>query len=107
MVLHTWGQNLLFHPHVYCVVTGGGLSPDGTRWIAAREKYLLPVKVLGKIFCGKFLAMLDQAYRDGELDLAGSTAELSDPEAWRCFSAATPIASRSSTTASSTSPTGR
>ncbi len=46
MVLHTWGQNLLFHPHVHCVVTGGGLSTDATRWIAAREKYLLPVKVL-------------------------------------------------------------
>ena len=85
MVLHTWGQNLLFHPHVHCVVTGGGLSSDGTRWIAARETYLLPVKVLGKLFRGKFLAALDQAYRDGELDLAGSTAELSDPEAWRCL----------------------
>ena len=83
MVLHTWGQNLLFHPHVHCVVTGGGLSSDGTRWIAAREKYLLSVKVLGKLFRGKFLAALDQAYREGELDLAGSTAELSDPEAWR------------------------
>lgn len=85
MVLHTWGQNLLFHPHVHCVVTGGGLSSDGSRWIAAREKYLLPVKVLGKLFRGKFLAALDQAYRDGELDLAGSTAERSDPEAWHRF----------------------
>lgn len=85
MVLHTWGQNLLFHPHVHCVVTGGGLSSDGTRWIATREKYLLPVKVLGKLFRGKFLAALDQAYRDDELDLAGSTAELSAPEAWRRF----------------------
>jgi hypothetical protein len=84
-VLHTWGQNLVFHPHVHCVVTGGGLSPDGTRWIAAREKYLLPVKVLGKLFRGKFLAALDRAYRNGELDLAGSTAELADPEAWRRF----------------------
>lgn len=85
MVLHTWGQNLLFHPHVHCVVTGGGLSSDGTRWIAAWEKYLLPVKVLGRLFRGKFLAALDQAYRDGELDLAGSTAELCDSEAWRRF----------------------
>lgn len=70
---------------MHCVVTGGGLSSDRTRWIAAREKYLLPVKVLGKLFRGKFLAALDQAYRGGELDLAGSTAELSDPEAWRHF----------------------
>jgi hypothetical protein len=85
MVLHTWGQNLLFHPHVHCVVTGGGLSADGTHWIAAREKYLLPVKVLGKLFRGKFLAALDRAYQNGELDLAGSTASLADPEAWRRF----------------------
>ena len=62
---------------MHCVVTGGGLSSDGTRWIAAREKYLLPVKVLGKLFRGKFLAALDQAYEDGELDFAGSTAEMS------------------------------
>jgi hypothetical protein len=85
MVLHTWGQNLLFHPHVHCVVTGGGLSSDATRWIAAREEYLLPVKVLGKLFRGKFLAALDQTYRDGELDLAGTTAELADLSAWRRF----------------------
>jgi hypothetical protein len=85
MVLHTWGQNLLFHPHVHCVVTGGGLSSDATRWIAARERYLLPVKVLGKLYRGKLLAAIDQAYQDGKLDLAGSTAELADPEAWRRF----------------------
>ena len=85
MVLHTWGQNLLFHPHVHCVVTGGGLSTDATRWIAAREKYLLPVKVLAKLFRGKFLAALDQAYQNAELDLAGSTAELTNPEQWRRF----------------------
>jgi len=84
-VLHTWGQNLLFHPHVHCVVTGGGLSADGARWVCAREKYLLPVKVLGKLFRGKFLAALNRAFQNGELDLGGSTAELSDPEAWRRF----------------------
>lgn len=86
-VLHTWGQNLLFHPHVHCVVTGGGLSSDGTRWIAARQKYLVPVEVLGKLFRGKFLAALDKAHRDGELDLAGTTAELCDANAWRRFKA--------------------
>ena len=85
MVLHTWGQNLLFHPHVHCVVTGGGISCDGTRWIAARQRYLLPVKVLAKLFRGKFLAALDRAYQKGKLDLAGSTAELADPETWRRF----------------------
>ena len=75
-VLHTWGQNLLFHPHLHCVVTGGGLSPDGARWTSARQRYLLPVKVLGKLFRGKFLAGLQQAYRAGELRLTGSTASL-------------------------------
>lgn len=81
-VLHTWGQNLLLHPHLHCVVTGGGLSPNGARWIAGRERYLLPVKVLGKLFRGKLLARLDQAYRSGEIELRGSTAELNDPWVW-------------------------
>jgi hypothetical protein len=81
-VLHTWGQNMLFHPHLHCVVTGGGLSVDATRWVPGREEYLLPVKVLGKLFRGKFMAALQDAYNSGDLDLAGSTAELSDPVAW-------------------------
>ena len=84
-VLHTWGQNLLFHPHVHCVVTGGGLSADGQRWIPSRENYFLPVKVLGRLFRGKFLAALEKAYRGGKVDLAGSTAHLSDPATWRTF----------------------
>lgn len=84
-VLHTWGQNLLFHPHLHCVVTGGGLSLDGTRWVAGRERYLVPVQVLAKLFRGKFLAALERAYRDGTLALAGSTAALADPVAWRRF----------------------
>lgn len=83
MVLHTWGQNLLLHPHVHCVVTGGGLSADADRWIAARENYLVPVKALAKLFRGKFLAALERARDNEELDLAGSTAELADPQAWR------------------------
>ena len=84
-VLHTWGQNLLLHPHLHCVVTGGGLSPDGTRWVAARERYFLPVKALGKLFRGKFLAALHHARNDGELELEGSSAELADPIAWNAF----------------------
>jgi hypothetical protein len=51
-----------FHPHLHCVVTGGGLSPDGSRWVAARPGYLLPVKVLGRLFRGKFLAGVQEAY---------------------------------------------
>ncbi|MCP5090652.1 MAG: IS91 family transposase [Gammaproteobacteria bacterium] len=84
-VLHTWGQNLLFHPHVHCVVTGGGLSPDGASFIRARESYLLPVKVLGSLFRGKFLAALETAYKEGDLDLAGSTVELANSAAWQRF----------------------
>jgi len=81
-VLHTWGQNLLLHPHLHCVVTGGGLSSDGSRWITGRQRYLLPFKVLGKLFRGKFLALLERAYKDGQLKLAGSTAALADQVAW-------------------------
>jgi hypothetical protein len=81
-VLHTWGQNLLFHPHLHCVVTGGGLSSDGTRWVAGRDGYFLPVRVLGKLFRGKFLDALHSAWKQGELDLAGRTAELGDPVRW-------------------------
>jgi hypothetical protein len=84
-VLHTWGQNLLFHPHLHCVVTGGGLSPDGMRWLSTHESFLLPVKVLGRLFRGKFLHALEQARSEGQLNLAGSTAALEDPDAWRAF----------------------
>jgi hypothetical protein len=79
-ILHTWGQNLLFHPHLHCVVTAGGLSPDGQRWVSTRQGYLLPVKVLGRLFRGKFLAGLNTLYREGKLGFGGSTAELADPQ---------------------------
>lgn len=82
-ILHTWGQNLLFHPHLHCVVTGGGLSRDGQRWIPARSGYFLPVDVIGSLFRGKFLAGLKQAYRTGQLRLTGSVGQLACPEAFR------------------------
>lgn len=81
-VLHTWGQNLLLHPHLHCVVTGGGLSLDGSQWLAGRERYFLPVQVLSKLFRGKFLAWLERAYRDGQLALSGCTAALAQPSEW-------------------------
>ena len=81
-ILHTWGQNLLFHPHLHGVVTGGGLSPDGSRWIATRSGYLFPVKVLGRLFRGKFLAGLKEAYQAGQLTLGGSVADLAEPAAF-------------------------
>ena len=81
-VLHSWGRNLLFHPHLHCVVTGGGLAPDAQSWIASGQKFFLPVMVLAKLFRGKFLHHLDRAWQDGRLDLAGSSADLADPIVW-------------------------
>ncbi len=84
-ILHTWTQTLLHHPHIHCVVPGGGLSPDGSRWIACRDNFFLPVKVLSRVFRGKFLAFLDEAAQRGELRLSGSIASLSEPDAWATF----------------------
>jgi hypothetical protein len=74
-VLHTWGQNLAHHPHIHCVVPGGGLSSDHARWIPSRENFLLPVRVLSRVFRGKFLAFLRKAFRQGKLQLHGRFAE--------------------------------
>ena len=68
-VLHTWGQTLLHHPHVHCVVPAGGLSPDGMRWVHARPAFFLPVKVLSRVFRGKFVAGLRAAFRAGRLTM--------------------------------------
>jgi len=84
-ILHTWGSNLHFHPHLHCVVTGGGLSTDGTRWAHCRPNFFLPVKVLGKLFRGKFLAALQKARAAGKLHFGGSTASLADEYAWNTF----------------------
>jgi hypothetical protein len=82
-VLHTWGQNLLFHPHLHCVVTGGGLSLDGRRWVPTREGYFLPVQVLARLFRGKFLAQLKRLHQSGQLMLTGSVAHLAQPGAFQ------------------------
>jgi Putative transposase/Transposase zinc-binding domain len=82
-VLHTWGQNLLDHPHLHCVVPGGGLSPDGSRWIACRkEDFFLPVRVLSAVFRGKFLDGLKRAFHQGKLAFCGRLAELARPDAF-------------------------
>jgi hypothetical protein len=73
-VLHTWGQTLQFHPHVHCVVPGGVLAPDRTRFIESRPHFFLPVRVLSRVFRGKFLAALRAAYARGELRLGGRDA---------------------------------
>src|ERR1019366_1665418 len=63
-VLHTWNQKLGLHPHVHCVVPAGGLSLDHTRWVKSRYRFFLPIKVLSRVFRGKFVAGLRQAFRD-------------------------------------------
>ena len=63
-ILHTWGQNLLFHPHIHCVIPGGGLSPDHTHWIHPRYPFFLPIKVLSKVFRGKFVDGLEARCTD-------------------------------------------
>jgi hypothetical protein len=78
-VLHTWGQNLLFHPHLHCVVTGGGLSHNAERWVPTRQDYLFPVRVLSRLFRGKFLSELQKANAEGRLAFKGSTAHLAHP----------------------------
>ena len=72
MVLHTWGQRLQHHPHVHCVVPMGGLAPDGARWIHARPRFFLPIPVLRKLFRGKLVAGLRDAFRDGRLAFPGA-----------------------------------
>lgn len=66
-ILHTWGQNLCLHPHIHCVVPGGGLSADGSRWIACKRGFFLPVRVLSKVFRGKFINLLRRARDSGQL----------------------------------------
>jgi hypothetical protein len=78
-VLHTWGQNLALHPHVHCVVTGGGLAPGASRWVAGRTDYFLPVRVLSRVFRGKFLAGLRAAFRHGRLRFSGRQTALARP----------------------------
>ncbi|MBK8539552.1 MAG: IS91 family transposase [Ardenticatenia bacterium] len=75
-VLHTWGQKLDHHPHVHCLVPGGGLSPEGERWIPALPDFFLPVRVLSRVFRGKCLDLLTRAARDGQLHQAGGTRVL-------------------------------
>ena len=66
-VLHTWGSNLLHHPHLHCVIPGGGLSPDGKRWISCRPGFFLPVRVLSRLFRRLFLEHLQHAFDAGKL----------------------------------------
>lgn len=84
-VLHTWGQNLMHHPHLHCVVSGGGLSPDRSHWIASRKHYFLPVRVLSRVFRNKFCRLLKRAFPRGELQFFGELESLANVEAFQRF----------------------
>ena len=81
-VLHTWGQTLHHHPHIHCVVPGGGPSPDGARWIDCRPGFFLPVRVLSKLSRRLFLENLQAAFEAGRLNFFGTLAELGAPAAF-------------------------
>ena len=82
LVLHTWGSALTHHPHVHGIVPGGGLSPDGQRWIACRPGFFLPVRVLSRLFRRRFLEALAKAHAAGQLRFFGAQAALADKEAF-------------------------
>ena len=82
-VLHTWGQTLLHHPHLHCVVAGGGLSADGSRWITCRPNFFLPVRVLARLFRRLFLAFLEKAFDAKKLTFYGHLQPLRDRPAFQ------------------------
>jgi Putative transposase/Transposase zinc-binding domain len=84
-VLHTWGQNLQHHPHVHCVVPAGGLTLDGSGWVAASPRFFLPVRVLSRVFRGKFTAALKQLLLQNKLQFHSSLQQLARPELFRQF----------------------
>jgi len=84
-VLHTWGSNLLHHPHVHCVVPAGGLSPDHERWVRPRYPFFLPVKVLSRVFRGKYVSGLQQMFQKGDLCLPGALQPLAQRKAFHSF----------------------
>lgn len=79
-VLHTWSQTLLDHYHLHCIVTGGGLSSDGAKWVSTRPQYLFAVRALSEVFGGKFCAGLQQLYAQGGLQFFGQLAPLAEPK---------------------------
>jgi len=84
-ILHTWGQNLLLHPHIHCLVPAGGFSPDRERWIHPKYAFFLPVDVLSSVFRAKFVDGLRMAYQEGKLVFPGPIAELENPKRLAAF----------------------
>lgn len=84
-ILHTWGQNLMNHPHLHCIVPGGGLSFDRKRWINSKKNFFIPVKVLSRKFRGKFLFYFKNAYYDKKLKFSGDVESLKDTFNFKLF----------------------
>lgn len=84
-MLHTWSQTLMDHPHIHCIVSGGGLSLGGTRWIPCKGEFFLPVTVLSRLFRGKFLAYLKEARDRGELVFPGTMVPLKEKSAFNAL----------------------
>src|SRR6185369_14862889 len=83
-ILHSWGQNLLHHPHLHCVVPGGGISPEG-EWVSCRNGFFLPVRVLSRLFRRLFLEKLQLAFHRGKLRFHGALAYLQEPAAFASY----------------------
>jgi hypothetical protein len=84
-ILHTWGQNLMDHPHIHCVVPGGGLSPDGSRWVSCWKGFFIPVRVMSSLFRGKFLDYLQNSFASGDLIFPGGIRHLKEPRTFEVF----------------------
>jgi len=84
-VLHTWSQKLTLHPHVHCVIPAGGLSLDHTRWVKSQNRFFLPIKVLSRVFRGKFVAALKQAFQKRQLNFHGTLAPLAQPKTFAAW----------------------
>lgn len=78
-ILHTWSTTMINHPHIHCIVPGGGISPNGSEWISSRKKYFLPVQVLSALFRKKFVIYLKKSFREKNLSFHGSILQLEDP----------------------------
>jgi hypothetical protein len=84
-VLHSWDQRLLFHPHVHCILAAGGLSPDHSGWISSSRRFFLPIKVLSRVFRGKFVAGLKTAFHAGDLHFHGTQLYLAEPRTFAAW----------------------
>jgi hypothetical protein len=84
-MLHTWGQNLMDHPHIHCVVSGGGLAPEDKAWVACRKKFFMSVRVMSVLFKGKFLDYLRRLYVSEKLEFPGGIAHLTEPGSFESF----------------------